>query len=64
MCWEGQERQPKSSQNSREKKTRGHNYILVSHSLSQKSVCSCMVLREVLIKGRKNFDTCEAEINI
>lgn len=28
------------------------------------SVCSCMVLREVLIKGRKNFDTCEAEINI
>lgn len=28
------------------------------------SVCSCTVLREVLIKGRKNFDTCEAEINI
>lgn len=28
------------------------------------SVCSCAVLREVLIKGRRNFDTCEAEINI
>lgn len=28
------------------------------------SVCSRTVLREVLIKGRRNFDTCEAEINI
>ena len=38
MGWEGQERQPESSQNSREKeKTRGHNYMLVSHSLSQRS---------------------------
>lgn len=53
MCWEGQERQPRSHLRTQEKKTRGHNYILVSHSLSQKSVCSCMVLREVLIKGRR-----------
>lgn len=38
MYWGGQERQLKSSENSREKqKTRGHNYIPASHSLSQRS---------------------------
>lgn len=68
MSWEGQERQLKSSQNSREQQPTEVTIISRHRPPFQRdliySVCPCMVLREVLIKGRKNFDTCEAEINI
>lgn len=65
---EGQDRQPESHQSSQGEGRQEVTIIFRYHTPFQRdliySVCSRTVLREVLIKGRKNSDTCEAEINI
>lgn len=65
---EGQASQPESHQSSPGEGRQEVTIIFWYHTPFQRdliySVCSRTVLREVLIKGKKNFDTREAEINI